>query len=285
MRPSPDPHRGFETRRPARKSGAEARSARPTPHVTGITAPGDKNLRIVVVVAAPLRASGLAPGAVGGFRPGEASGMQARPKRRGHPARTRFARLNTLAFGLERGGRAALLAGASTIAFAAFGSAAAWAACSNGDQTVAHRRQTGPVLGTLGRQHVGRRQHHCHGQRKRRQRSVRSRGYAENCGRTRSEHGARSTARTAPGGVAVEANRGVTIGSLINATGATIRRGGGRGYFRLAHSARACRTAARDHGADQQRNAGQQPEAMRPFRSAMAAWAAPAPPTPARSRR
>src|SRR5271163_1196902 len=91
----------------------------------------------VGAAGAPLRASGLATGVVGGLRPIKGSGMRATRKRRACPAQTRFARLNAaLAFGLERGGRAALLAGASTIAFAAFGSAAAWAACSNGNQTI-----------------------------------------------------------------------------------------------------------------------------------------------------
>jgi hypothetical protein len=151
--------------------------------------------------------------------------MQARRKRRAHPARTKFARLNALAFGLERGGRAALLAGASTIAFAAFGSAAAWSACSNGNQTISSAT-TGPVLGTwdgstpgVGNITVDS--------------GVSLTGgpqgvYAENCGIDTLENIGSISGQNGAGGVAVQANAGVTIKSLTNATGATVNGGSGQ---------------------------------------------------------
>jgi hypothetical protein len=152
--------------------------------------------------------------------------MRATRKRRAYPAQTRFARLNAaLAFGLERGGRAALLAGASTIAFAAFGSAAVWAACSNGNQTISSAT-TGPVLGdwdgsTPGAGNI----------------TVDSgvgvagspQGvFAESCGIDTLQNMGSISGQNSAGGAAVQASAGVTIHSLTNATGATISGGSGR---------------------------------------------------------
>jgi hypothetical protein len=158
--------------------------------------------------------------------------MRAARKRRAYPAQTRFARLNAaLAFGLERGGRAALLAGASTIAFAAFGSAAVWAACSNGNRPISSAT-TGPVLGdwdgnTPGVGNI----------------TVTGSGsvagspqgvFAENCGIDTLENmGSIFAFPDYPPGlaVAVQVNPGVTIRLLTNGTGATISGGPGEASF------------------------------------------------------
>jgi hypothetical protein len=121
--------------------------------------------------------------------------------------------------------RAALLAGASAIAFAALGSAAASAACSNKNQTISSFT-TGPIFGDWdgSKPHAG-------------DITVKDSGgdrlgvYAKNCGidKLLNMGSILGEPGFGDGGPAVLVNSGVTIKSLTNAAGATISGGGGAG--------------------------------------------------------
>ncbi len=123
-----------------------------------------------------------------------------------------------------RSTRVALLAGASAIAFAALGSAAAWSACSNKDQTISSATH-GPIFGDWdgSTPDVG-------------DITVKDSGsvagapegvFAENCGIDTLQNMGSIDGKYGVGGVAVKPNSGVTIESLSNATGATISGGSG----------------------------------------------------------
>ena len=117
--------------------------------------------------------------------------------------------------------RAALLASASLVALAAFGSPAAQAACSGKDRTISSHSFPGPVFGTGGDITVDVWASVAGGP---------TGVYARNCGIGALSNGGAiggATVGHAPGGIGVRANSGQIIDLLTNATGATISGGAG----------------------------------------------------------